>query len=68
MSGAIYWSGTEEQQHRKLAKACKARCKQYGSEDCPRPDIWCAECEHDQAVAMRTTDTAEIEAIKRGDL
>lgn len=64
----IYWSGTEEQQHRELAKACKSRCKQYGKADCPRPDVWCDECEHDQAVAMRTTDPAEIAAIESGDL
>jgi hypothetical protein len=68
MSRTIYWTGTEDQQHRELQKACKARCKQWGSEDCPQPDIWCPECEHDMAVALRTHDPEIIAAIKRGDL
>lgn len=47
------WEGTEDQEHRELMKACKSRCKQWGKEDCPRPDHWCDECEVDAHWEMR---------------
>lgn len=64
MSEKIYWYGTEDQQERELLKACKARCKQWGKEDCPRPDHFCAECEMDMAFALRTRDPKIIEEIE----
>jgi len=60
----IYWTGSEDDQHRELERACKARCKQWGKDDCPRPDHYCAECESDMAMALRTTDPGLIEEIK----
>lgn len=64
MSEKIYWYGSEDQQERELLKACKARCKQWGKEDCPRPDHFCTECEMDMAFALRTRDPKIIEEIE----
>ncbi|TCU34030.1 hypothetical protein [Rhizobium azibense] len=68
MSQTIYWTGSEDDQERELVKACTARCKQWSEEDCPRPDHFCAECEHDMAVALRTRDPKIIEEIKNDRL
>jgi hypothetical protein len=64
MSRTIYWTGTEDDRERELLAACKARCKQWGKEDCPRPDHFCDECESDMAVALRTRNPKVIEEIK----
>jgi hypothetical protein len=60
----IYWIGTEDDEERELLKACNARCKQWGDEDCPRPDHYCTECEYDKAIALRTLDPKIIALIK----
>lgn len=63
-SKTIYWHGSEDDAHRERVKACKSRCKQWGKEDCPRPDHFCDECESDMALALRTHDPKIIEDIK----
>lgn len=68
MRRSIYWTGSEDDQHRELMKACKARCKQWGKEDCPHPDHFCDECHSDMAVALRTYDPKIIEEIKNDHL
>lgn len=61
MSNMIHWSGSEDDQHRELMRACKARCKQWGKSGCPRPDHFCDECEHDMAKALRTPSPLQRE-------
>lgn len=49
---AYAWEGPEDLYDKQVIRACKARCKQWGKEDCPRLDHICSECEHDAHVAM----------------
>lgn len=56
----VYWIGAEDQQQVERMKACRARCAQYGDDDCDK-DGSCAECEFDMTEALRVTK-AEYEA------
>lgn len=51
----IYWIGTEDEQHIARMKACKARRKEWGEDDCDEKDGSCAECEMDMAYDLRVT-------------
>ena len=63
----IYWTGSEDEEHRELLKACEARCRRWGKDGCPQPDHFCDECQHDMAVALRTRNPQTIKAIQNGE-
>lgn len=68
MSKMIYWIASEDERHKALLKACRARCKQYGKVDCPRPDHACDECEDDVNMKFRVSKERFDQAVANGEI
>lgn len=58
----IEWEGTEAQQQAERMKACRARRRQYGQDECDDRDGSCTECEMDMAWALRLAATPTPQA------
>lgn len=65
---AIYWRGTEDQQHAERIKACRARRKAYPELGCADMDGSCSECSYDMAMALRISEQEYMRRLNNGEV